>query len=155
TLLNNEAIVSLLLQKKDELGINLNDKANTENTAIHTAILKKQYNIALLLIQAGADLVINNNQSGQTILHIANCMSFYDNCFKPPYLVQIKKFINNTDSVGHTLLMQACCTGNSQLVSLLLQRKSELGLELDLLDNDDNSALHLALLNNHPEIAIQ
>ncbi|CAH1775455.1 unnamed protein product [Owenia fusiformis] len=64
---NNRSLVELLL----ESGIDVNYIDAEGNTALHLACSKKHTDIALLLIEKGADFTIRNTIHGQLPLHIA------------------------------------------------------------------------------------
>src|SRR5690348_10973116 len=63
-------------------------------------------------------------------------------------LTEDRSLLSNVDSSGNSLLHIASATGNSTLVTILL----ELGVNIDLVNHLGQSALHVAVTNNREDV---
>ncbi|KIV96718.1 hypothetical protein, variant [Exophiala mesophila] len=146
----NYAIVAALLRLSRDLGLDLSrDSVNCGGlTYLQIALCKGQVRILDALLAAGADINAPDGRGGMTPLHIA-CMGNDRGMIER--LLDCKGVdVNAVDKKGrtplHTLLEYGASRAsvdadvNVELCRLLLSR----GALLDALDNDGNTALHMA-----------
>ena len=110
-------VASLLLAH----GASINEVDKDDRTALHEACKSGHVKVVSLLLEHGAS-VNEEDGYGRTALHEACSVA-----------------VRDTD--GRTALHEACICGNDDVVSLLLSPSAG---SVDVTDNNDSSALHLA-----------
>ncbi|XP_046801895.1 histone-lysine N-methyltransferase EHMT2, partial [Lucilia cuprina] len=120
-------------------------------TAIMCAVKEEKCNIVNLFLQNRADLALRG-PDGHTVLHIAartgnlEILKLIVHSYKASKDVsQFLSFINAQDDGGWTAMVWAAELGHTDIVSLLLQQ----GADPNICDNDNNTVLHWAALQNH------
>ncbi|KAM7349030.1 histone-lysine N-methyltransferase G9a [Cochliomyia hominivorax] len=120
-------------------------------TAIMCAVKEEKCNLVNLFIQNRADLSLRG-PDGHTVLHIAartgnvEILKLIVHSYKASKDVsQFLSFINAQDDGGWTAMVWAAELGHTEIVSLLLQQ----GADPNICDNDNNTVLHWAVLQNH------
>lgn len=131
---SNYAMVRYLLT----LGAFVNEDINRdENKLLLLALKKYHFDIAKLLIDAGADLDIIDIEDRTPIM--------YGNATEAPIALLerliLPETINFTDRYGMTALMHAVIKPNRECLELLIRR----GADINLRDNLNRNALDLAL----------
>jgi cytochrome c len=134
---NLEGIEQLLDQ-----GADINEKA-AGVVALHYAVLGKQAKATELLIQRGAD--INATSTLGTPLYFAASAGLTDIA---RLLIEHGADVN-AGKQAQTPLHVAARVGRTEIVRLLLDH----GADINALTDLDEPALHLAIIQNHPEIA--
>lgn len=112
-LLGNAQELRTLLQNNPSLDLNIQDRHG--NTALHIACCSHQDECIQLLIKAGADPSIKNNE-GMSLLHRINLTP---NTMK--ILLEAKCSIDESDPYGDTPLHYNCFSGNIEAVKLLIE----------------------------------
>ena len=98
-----------------EVELNQQDIEDNE-TALHVAVQKKATDVVQVLIDAGADIDIQNNED-ESLLHAA-CDSGALDIVK--MLVRAGTGVRAVDDQGRTCLMLAACSGHTETVRYLL-----------------------------------
>jgi ankyrin repeat protein len=126
-------IVKVLLAKKPDLNTaSVRSLFKLPGTALMRAIEEKHTDIALALIEAGAD-VHYKDSLGNSALHRA---AFHD-AKVVKALLSRKVAIDEPNSVGNTPLLMAASAGNAEAVRMLL----DAGADLRNRDEEGNTAL--------------
>ncbi|KAF5928382.1 hypothetical protein HPG69_014987 [Diceros bicornis minor] len=102
----------------------------------------------MLLGALGAKIVNSRDAKGRTPLHAA---AFADNVSGLRMLLQHQAEVNATDHTGRTALMTAAENGQTAAVEFLLYRGKA---DLTVLDENKNTALHLACSKGHEKCAL-
>lgn len=127
---NRHLVEMLILSHQDY--INAYDSVG--NTTLHTALLSNQPEIAKLLIDNGARILLANER-GNTALQIA---------VKKGYSDIVAQFYHGSE------LHLAVISKNRLLIEILIQTHQA---HINAYDSNGNTALHIALLSNQTEIA--
>lgn len=118
-------------------------------TPLHCAVINNQDSTTEMLLGAlGAKIVNSRDAKGRTPLHAA---AFADNVSGLRMLLQHQAEVNATDHTGHTALMTAAENGQTAAVEFLLYRGKA---DLTVLDENKNTALHLACSKGHEKCAL-
>jgi len=138
----NANIVLYLIEK----GAKINQPDTFGATALHMAVLGGQTEIVELLITKGADVNIKS-RNGKIPLQMA---------FEKDAADIVEVFIkhglpinSNIDQYGRTLLHQAAIMGKIKITGFLIDK----GAVIDAKDNSGKSALDLALICDHQNVA--
>jgi serine/threonine-protein phosphatase 6 regulatory ankyrin repeat subunit A len=137
-----------LLEKCDELS------SGNAFTPLHCAVIRDSESCAELLLERMDTSDINFKDSGgRTAVHAA---AFNDNIDCMQLLVSRGGATNLADNMGRTPLMMAAYFGHTNVVDLLMSRLSLPVEKLNLchVDQQDNTALHLACLQGHEDCAM-
>jgi ankyrin repeat protein len=128
-----------------ENGANINLKDNVNNTALlHSIYLSPE--IALYLIQQGADLTIMN-KFNETPLHFA---AMAGDLFISKILIEQGLDLNIPNSRNHTPIMLAAGNKHIKLVKLLLESKADINLE----DIHSDNLIHICIFNDMYDILL-
>ncbi|AIL65615.1 Ankyrin repeat protein [Rickettsiales bacterium Ac37b] len=138
---NNVEIAALAIK----YGCNKEAKNQDGNTALHLAVSNGNIEIADLLIKEHANKEAKNYKE-QTPLHLA-VYNVHMNMIKKLLLLGVDK--NSRDNLKHTALHIAGYIGNKEMVQLFLDKTNQ-----DSKNFEGNTALQIAILNNHTEIAL-
>ncbi|EAY07474.1 ankyrin repeat protein, putative [Trichomonas vaginalis G3] len=160
------------------LGANINDKVDTEKTALHFAGLKNNKEIVELLLSHGANVNVKD-MYGETVLNIATRKNskeivelllshganinekygygetvlhraVYNNCKETiELLLSHGANINEKECHGLTALHNATMTKNKEMVELLLSHRPNINEK----DKTGDTALHFAAARDFKEIA--
>uniref|UniRef100_A0A8C5VK70 Ankyrin repeat domain 52 n=1 Tax=Microcebus murinus TaxID=30608 RepID=A0A8C5VK70_MICMU len=118
-------------------------------TPLHCAVINNQDSTTEMLLGAlGAKIVNSRDAKGRTPLHAA---AFADNVSGLRMLLQHQAEVNATDHTGRTALMTAAENGQTAAVEFLLYRGKA---DLTVLDENKNTALHLACSKGHEKCAL-
>uniref|UniRef100_A0A8P0N3C2 Ankyrin repeat domain 52 n=1 Tax=Canis lupus familiaris TaxID=9615 RepID=A0A8P0N3C2_CANLF len=118
-------------------------------TPLHCAVINNQDSTTEMLLGAlGAKIVNSRDAKGRTPLHAA---AFADNISGLRMLLQHQAEVNATDHTGRTALMTAAENGQTAAVEFLLYRGKA---DLTVLDENKNTALHLACSKGHEKCAL-
>jgi ankyrin repeat protein len=145
---NRAKVAQLISQKFD---VNILDK--NFNTPLHFAAQYKVAAVTQLLLEAGANPNLKNID-GDTPLSIicGNSKKSYevgDNCLKITQLLLLHRAdINTVNNEGQTPLFRAINQGHEPCANLLINK----GDSLTYLDENENSALHLACIYQLPSV---
>ncbi|MCE3255814.1 MAG: serine/threonine-protein phosphatase 6 regulatory ankyrin repeat subunit B-like [Rickettsiaceae bacterium] len=140
---NVEAVKAFL---KSEIinSIDLNEPDNFGGTALHRAIIEGHENIADLLIKAGANVDIEN-ENGQTPLQLA---ATWGRTEVVRALLKFEAGINHKNKDGCTALHLAVEARQIEIVDLLLKEKADVGIK----NERGHTALHYAVMNGDDEV---
>ncbi|KAG8510254.1 Serine/threonine-protein phosphatase 6 regulatory ankyrin repeat subunit C, partial [Galemys pyrenaicus] len=118
-------------------------------TPLHCAVINNQDSTTEMLLGAlGAKIVNSRDAKGRTPLHAA---AFADNVSGLRMLLQHQAEVNATDHSGRTALMTAAENGQTAALEFLLYRGKA---DLTVLDENKNTALHLACSKGHEKCAL-
>ena len=131
-------------------GVNLNQSGYNEYTALRICAQNNQGKLVSLLVAAGANPLAGQDGSG-TPLMWAMKFGAGDAALSLPFT---SSAINARDAHGRTALHWS--TEPNEFASIdgrvtIVERLLEAGAEVDAVDNDGNSALHLAAINHIEE----
>jgi len=107
------------------------------------AVKKSQLEATKILVQAGANVNLRNEEKGETAIHYAACSSDFE-CVE--VLVQAKANLNAQDLAGNTALILGVKRSDEKVLKSLISAK----VSLDRVDSDGRTALHYAALSNLP-----
>lgn len=114
---------------KVDFGIDVNEKNNQGQTALHEATGKSNREVENFLVKSGADLK-TKDQRGQTLLHVAAC---YNNHSMIEFLISRGLDVNAVDKRGLTPLHVAAIwnEGKSHIATIktLLENKANIYAE--------------------------
>lgn len=166
-------------------GANINVKANDGETALYKAVYSKDFNIASLLIEHGADPTIRTNKlfeeiskQHDTTLHYAKTLNdqTFISLLATPYLIfaalhskeqdilyalELGAHLNGRDVHGQTALHKAVLTGDITILKLLLKKHAELQPDIDMADANGKTPYDLAvqsgikIKNNEKDIKLE
>uniref|UniRef100_A0A4W5KIA0 E3 ubiquitin-protein ligase MIB2 n=1 Tax=Hucho hucho TaxID=62062 RepID=A0A4W5KIA0_9TELE len=144
TAFGNQAEIARLLLSK---GANVNLLNNSMCTALHIAVNKGFTDVVRVLSEHLADINLQDSY-GDTPLHDAIAKDFRN-------IIEILVVVPNIDFTqqnnrGFNLLHHAALKGNKLATEKILARARQL---VDVKKEDGFSALHLAALNNHRDVA--
>jgi ankyrin repeat protein len=142
---HNKNEIATILIKSDIC--NVSQQSNVGETALMIAIFNRNIEIAQQLIQAGADLNLQN-KNGSTALNFAAANGLYDIV---KLLLKKDVALNTQHKSGLTPLMDAVCRGFHEIVILLLNRGADANTQNN--ENNDYTPLMYAISNNRNEIA--
>lgn len=140
----NEEIVKLLLENKAD--VNYQDPANYLRTPLHAAICEDEFDIAVLLIAAGANLNIQD-KNGKTVLHqAAHCSKGSDDKLITIFNTIPKDRFNldKCDKDGNTPLHLAAKLKNEKVLLFWLKNFS---CNLNARNNEGKTLARLILDN--------
>ncbi|EAX89618.1 hypothetical protein TVAG_256980 [Trichomonas vaginalis G3] len=145
----NSDICRLLLESYNQIivnnkqGIDINEKDDDGETALHFAALNNNREIAELLISHGININEKDN-NGQNALHIAAL-----NNSKKTAKLLISHGINiNEKDDGKTALHYSALNNSKETAELLISH----GININEKDNNGKTALHYSMENNCKEI---
>jgi ankyrin repeat protein len=145
----NVQLVQYLLSK----GVALSSTATDGSTPLHVACDRKYSDLALHMIKMGADLNLKSKY-GQTPLHVA-CSRGMTDLMKTlndlPRSVLPSLNMHVVDRDGCNLLHTAARSGHSLLTGFLLSLDV---FDIDAMNNQGHTALHLACMSNAQEIVV-
>uniref|UniRef100_U5EJK2 RING-type E3 ubiquitin transferase n=1 Tax=Corethrella appendiculata TaxID=1370023 RepID=U5EJK2_9DIPT len=141
----DEPGVMVLLAKA---GADLNARNKRRQTALHIAVNKGHFNVVKTLLELGCHPSLQDSE-GDTPLHDAISKE-HDNMLS--LLVDYGADIKLTNNNGFNALHHAALKGNPSAMRILLTKSSRPWIVEEKKD-DGYTALHLAALNNHVEIA--
>uniref|UniRef100_A0A8C7FXS3 Ankyrin repeat domain 52a n=1 Tax=Oncorhynchus kisutch TaxID=8019 RepID=A0A8C7FXS3_ONCKI len=118
-------------------------------TPLHCALMNGRSGAAEMLLEsAGVQMVNTRDTKGRTPLHAAACAEDVSGL---QLVLRHGAEINAVDHTGRSALMVAADNGQSGTVAILLQRAKA---DLTLLDDNGNTALHLACSKAHEMCAL-
>ena len=139
------SIVSRLLEF-DAVNVNLQDSHGL--TALSIACLKPCYvTVKVLLEKDGIDVNSSDLIAGRTALMLAAETNQFDIV---KLLLQNGADPTRTDLQGGTAILRAVDYGSLETITTMLE--SEVGIDLNITDNDGRGLMHSASVNGHPRI---
>jgi hypothetical protein len=117
---------------------------NKAYTALIYAIVRGDTEVAQLLIGAGANLNVQDND-GSTPLHLASSEGYTE---VAQLLIGAGADLNMLDNKAYTALIYAIVKGHTEVAKLLI----EAGADLNVWGNGGMSAIKIASMFNFPEI---
>ncbi len=138
------AVIKLLSQA----GADLNARNKRRQTALHIAVNKGHNNVVKTLLELGCHPSLQDSE-GDTPLHDAISK---DNDNMLSLLLEYGADITLTNNNGFNALHHAALKGNPNAMKILLTKTNRPWIVEEKKD-DGYTALHLAALNNHVEIA--
>ncbi|WP_341808229.1 ankyrin repeat domain-containing protein [Wolbachia endosymbiont (group E) of Neria commutata] len=137
-----ENIVKLLIEK----GADVNAKNKYGEAILHFAVVEGNLEIVKLLLEHGANINYQGSYN-DTVLHEAIKNRHRD---ITEYLINVEDInLNLQNKEGKTTLHLAVLYGYSEIVRLLVEKKSS----LDIQDKFGQAALHIAINRGHSEVA--
>ena len=136
-------IVRALIHAPD---VNLNSRDEDGNTPLNVAVMSNRERSAQLLVNAGADINILYDTHQSTMLHIAAHCGYNDIVRALIKRPDVNLNVRNKD--GNTPLHSAAWSGREQSARLLI----DAGADINISDNQQWTALHLAASNGHSSI---
>lgn len=130
-----------------ELLISKGADASTE--ALYEAVQKGKDNLAATLVSKGADPTAPKDK--EPVLHVAASKQM-GLTIRELLRHSWKLDINCKDSKGRTALFLAVETGNEEWAMEMTTRFLYNGLDVDILDNDDNHIMHLVAEKGYTEV---
>ena len=125
--------------------VELNQQSGDDRTALHVAVERENPDVVQVLIDAGANIEIKNDE-GRSPLHVA---SFVGEVATMTKLVRAGADVCSTDSESMSCLMFAAHSGQTDAVRYLAGLPE---VDLDQQSTDDRTALHFAVEANHPDV---
>lgn len=138
----NEQMASFLLQHGAP--VDDNEASPDEWPALRWAMFRHHFNVARLLIDAGAN-VMHRDKKGATLLHVA---AEKNNCEMMQALLDAGADIDALTKEGTTPLMHAAYFGRLDCLRLLLKA----GADIWLTSKDNHDALYYALGSKNSEV---
>ena len=138
------SVMSLLAKA----GADLNARNKRRQTALHIAVNKGHFNVVKTLLELGCHPSLQDSE-GDTPLHDAISKEHDDML---SLLLDYGADITLTNNNGFNALHHAALKGNPSAMKILLTKSNRLWIVEEKKD-DGYTALHLAALNNHVEIA--
>ncbi|XP_058117166.1 E3 ubiquitin-protein ligase MIB1 [Anopheles ziemanni] len=129
-------------------GADLNARNKRRQTALHIAVNKGHFNVVKTLLELSCHPSLQDSE-GDTPLHDAISKE-HDNMLS--LLLDYGADIRLTNNNGFNALHHAALKGNPSAMKILLTKTNRLWIVEEKKD-DGYTALHLAALNNHVEIA--
>ncbi|XP_050091265.1 E3 ubiquitin-protein ligase mind-bomb [Anopheles aquasalis] len=129
-------------------GADLNARNKRRQTALHIAVNKGHFNVVKTLLELSCHPSLQDSE-GDTPLHDAISKE-HDNMLS--LLLDYGADITLTNNNGFNALHHAALKGNPSAMKILLTKTNRLWIVEEKKD-DGYTALHLAALNNHVEIA--
>ena len=134
--------VNNLLAKKD---INLRNTTERSDSPLLVATRRGHHNVAILLLQHGAD--VNEANGGQN-MSLLMAAAANGNLEMVRILLEYGADVNMQSFIGVSALMNACRGGHSETAKILL----ECGADVNMQDDDGRSPLMIAGQNGHSAI---
>ena len=122
-------------------------KQPLNDTAMHLAARRKDANLAKVLIEAGAQVDLQNKE-GQTVLHLASIMGD-DNMVRVLFMARANA--NLQDNEDRAPIHLAAERGYSTIVEFLVEKFKASIYERT---RDGSTLMHIAAVNGHPETVI-
>jgi len=138
----NFNVLKLLLSNG---GVDVDDKNNYHETALHLACLKGHYIVVRLLLIFKASTTIQSSL-GMLPLHYAAKNGRVD--ILDLFIEKAYHPLNIQTKDGQSILHLSALNNHLEFVERLIEEK----IDLDLKDNKENTALHLAVQYNHRDI---
>lgn len=126
-------------------GVYIDARDNSGNTGLFIACQYNDIYLAEILLRNNIDINIKNSDN-ETALHYA---IYENNNDMVSLLIKYNADINCKNNFGLTPLM-ICCKENLDYCMIMSLINS--GVNLDLQDNDGNTALHYASINNRYDV---
>ena len=125
------------------VGSRLNEPDDDNWTPLILAAFFGHEEVALELLQRGADIHVKSKKNGRTALHMA-CLKGHLNCAQ--LLVNVGSRLNEPDDDNWTPLILAAFFGHEEVALELLQRGADIHVKSR---EHGRTALHLACLKGH------
>ena len=122
-------------------------KQPLNDTAMHLAARRKDANLAKVLIEAGAQVDMQNKE-GQTVLHLASIMGD-DNMVRVLFMARANA--NLQDNEDRAPIHLAAERGYSSIVEFLVEKFKASIYERT---RDGSTLMHIAAVNGHPDTAM-
>ena len=122
-------------------------KQPLNDTAMHLAARRKDANLAKVLIEAGAQVDMQNKE-GQTVLHLASIMGD-DNMVRVLFMARANA--NIQDNEDRAPIHLAAERGYSTIVEFLVEKFKASIYERT---RDGSTLMHIAAVNGHPDTAM-
>ena len=151
---NTKENIEFLIESRNKIGFNLEDRSNSGWTILHLACACRDIEIIDLISKALEDNNIaidfdTRNTNGRTPLHL----SVRNKHLGIPIRL-LKRFPNKLNILGDNemhLLHYACNLGNEQFVKYVFENQ-DLKVDFDINDSRGMTPLHHACLSGHIEI---
>lgn len=150
--LNNRTdIVRILLENpRPNLPINVNQADNQGRTLLLGAVNNQNLPMARLLLEAGANNVVNNpSNDGATPLSLA---AYHNNLNMVKLLVAHEADVNQPGNDNATPLLCAAFVNNLDMAKFLIEREAAASLSIGSRQSG-NTPLHWAVLNSNKDMA--
>eukprot|EP01097_Dermamoeba_algensis_P009576 TRINITY_DN6789_c0_g1_i1.p1 TRINITY_DN6789_c0_g1~~TRINITY_DN6789_c0_g1_i1.p1 ORF type:complete len:475 (-),score=92.76 TRINITY_DN6789_c0_g1_i1:54-1478(-) len=149
-MLKNFNHISLILANHPKLDINILDKY--KNTYLHNAIeFESSIDVLDVLIQRGIE-PNQKNHKGVTPLHKSILQSKTE--VAKILLKRANVLLNITDDQQVTPLFMACQYGKNEIVKYIFQFGKKKGLDINHINGNGFTALHMAMFEHKVEIAL-
>lgn len=125
-------------------GVDVNEKSEYHEIALHHAITGGNYEIVKLLIENGADIHVKDDDNLTTLMYASR----EDRKEIVQLLIDKGAKINEKDNEEWTALMFATRNGHHEIVKLLLEH----GAQMDILNKEQQNLLTLAAKGGSTEI---
>ncbi|XP_062560900.1 uncharacterized protein LOC134225121 [Armigeres subalbatus] len=128
-------------------GVPVDTLNDTNNTALHVAVLQKNFLSARLLLKNGASPQAKGND-GRTALHIAASQNFFHlipTLLSHPAFTQkeiVEQYVNDQDKRGQTPMHLACAKDGIEVAEDLFKS----GAQLNILNNRKQAPIHMAAI---------
>jgi ankyrin repeat protein len=134
----NSADIDLIEKLLHYPGMNINQVADSEGSALHIGVASENIEVVKLLIEGGADI---NQKDSDKVTPLHYCFSSKEKAVElAEILLEAGAVINNQNIDGQTPLDFALLAGNKPLIEFLIRRGASLQIE----DKNKTNSLELA-----------
>ena len=151
-LFGQKETIEFLLESKQKIGLNLEDRDGQGSTVLHMACANRDVEIVDLifqeLVKINSDIDLNSqNDYGYTPLHFAcerRQLEIVKVLLENSKEREIDIDFNLVDGYGKNPLHIACMTRQLEIVKLLLDYSKDSNINFNVADDDGNTPLHIA-----------
>jgi ankyrin repeat protein len=143
---SNISVVMLLLQN----GADIAERNDIVQTSLHIATLNGNLEMVQVLLDKDIDIEAKDNNNMTSLYYTVR--SGNEAILQILLKYSAGTSITERNKVGNTMLHEICSSGNEGIVQLLVDRLVELDGDVDILDNDQTTALYRAATNGHSAV---
>ena len=151
---NTKETIQFLIESRNKIGFNLEDRSNSGWTILHLACACRDIEIIDLIVKVLEDnkIPINfdtRNANGRTPIHLSVC-----NKNSEVLIHLLNRFPDKLNILGNNemhLLHYACNLGNGQFVKYVYENQN-LNVDFEVKDSRGMTPLHHACLSGHVDI---